>query len=1085
MTVKKPERPATPIELAPVQPQIIKETSELETRVTGIFKAPAPPTAEEIEKNHKIVRENVTKKPAIAKTAFLFLLQHENAAAIAELVKSIPANRQGDFFIMVQRQIFENCDRNAYQQFLASLTNFKDITDILQEQIKQAQFEDDFEMLGQVLACVKDYDKTFLVGELNDPNKDHNQIKNGMISFVKAWLEDPQADVKDLEFLNRIKDTNTIKDIFKKAFFKIWPPSIQCATNLRDLFQALYTNPQMQQVTQAAMQEIVFERFLNDIDKLMGVNQIDEKTLTGIVNNRLQTNFTEEQLKRMKKKVDATNIQSLRYFFDQYIPGSDPRPAYERALLLNKIETTPPEQLTFELVKKWLDNNSFSTGHVQFLLQKIQKSNLSDFRFLEVQYRSQCPFGKENIGILQAVVKQLVEINVWIQNVQKRPLSLDDVLQFSTMPASWNQIDLFLQVLRASRDPVLGQIYQQYIGELQKDPNPYLALLRACAPHASMKAVLTTQDLSFRDVMNCLSFPWDERGTQVVWERMKASDNVLIQKAVSYINVPQPNQQQLLASLNFVKSCRFSDEIEALRHITRKVQLTDIERILRLEKLYNYTLRNIEVAQLSSLIPKQDSPISSLSGKNTRDDFIAAFLEAREQHNKHINARLQNEEPLTALETTLLVAMGPNEDQVKKILEKTLMPNLEKRFLQIQTATSREFESRTMSPRRILEIALYIEQEKDKADIKNNIFRMCQTGLARTFQTSGEHVFILAKKHLSVLKGEGTFKKVTAAAGIPLNDYVKTIKAARVFTKINLSRQEIINTQNEMTMTERLGKKPGFLKFYTWRPYYFGFRNLPPFLRVSAVMERVENNLAQKIATFSDKQRVQYSENIIAKIASQHAEGLYFGDFKLENCVEQETASGLEATPIDFGSTCELQKKQGEPGKFDPPDNELYQIGLYVTPGGSPPWFFGLIQYKGDPLKVESYVVARELWRLFYNEYAPLALEMAQVYPLHKNKVQQLRTRTIELGTFEDWQRMLAQKRTQWTAAIQTAIENKKNTDPDLQNLTDKTLNNPMLTSIQRMKLIMLEMMNPDVNKQMTVMDAQKLLQQMKESAHS
>jgi serine/threonine protein kinase len=615
-----------------------------------------------------------------------------------------------------------------------------------------------------------------------------------------------------------------------------------------------------------------------------------------------------------------------------------------------------------------------------------------------------------------------------------------------------------LSSMKQSKDPIVQKICK----DLPQDLSNYR--IENFSSLVS-RTLLNGSHFSVRDLKQYLNFfpaPLDQEAAIKKMEKM----NPLIQQ-IDVLRKENPGMP-IFQVIDQVLERKFQDTMDSLcEQITsaKKVgilRFSDIERLVRMEKRFGLEWSDKEIQELVEKIPAQcqDPLVAMLIGKKTRSEFMETYKKAAAKQTEEIDKILANKE-LSLEQIQLAIGMGPNESQVNKILRQSEknMPQLLARYGQIERATETDFEKTAPSKRRLLEVALYIEQKKDKFQEISAVFTRRMTGLAFTIQTAaiGEEtgIFLIARKKLSTLTGVGSLKAARAAALVFLNNpqQDQTVEPmVRIFTKPQeMTEEELTKMEEEVQIALQYQGMKGFPLVFGPIVYEFNPSGNFPIWRLAFMT--VRRDCVEKVfKTLPKDASAGLCDDLVSAIATLHRDGRIHGDAKLDNylCATIDGKTHLELT--DFGQTEMIEKReapQGTPNAknelFKTPTKGNYGLGIYGTFRG-PPWFAGKKDYHGNPFLVESFAVGMDMWRMFYREPAPASADMSPVL--------------ARIADGDDPATFASLKvREAWCKTIKEAIA-KKRESGELAGLTWETAKTRS-PEIQ-LKFLMLELVEPD-----------------------
>ena len=307
----------------------------------------------------------------------------------------------------------------------------------------------------------------------------------------------------------------------------------------------------------------------------------------------------------------------------------------------------------------------------------------------------------------------------------------------------------------------------------------------------------------------------------------------------------------------------------------------------------------------------------------------------------------------------------------------TIFSRITDRYIAIQAMiATKKFEkiddNRSLSEMDVFKIAWYIETQFTTDITTNAIYKMKQTQLPRTLQYAAQNatVYLFAKHTLSQLKSSGSNKKTVAALTCPLADPSYCSHATRLFTRLNIMRQTLLNTSIEFQISQMfwLRNKNYFLQPYTLARYLVHQQN-----RISMVYERGEGDLMILLTTkdlsLTIDKKIKLATDIINSISVIHNAKYFHGDTKLENILFNiDNKNNFCAKMIDFDATSRVD----EAGRLETP-RSIFRSGYAGTYCNTAPELFRKTNFTGDFFKVEMFSIGTILLKLDQPE--PLSWE--------------------------------------------------------------------------------------------------------------
>jgi serine/threonine protein kinase len=482
-----------------------------------------------------------------------------------------------------------------------------------------------------------------------------------------------------------------------------------------------------------------------------------------------------------------------------------------------------------------------------------------------------------------------------------------------------------------------------------------------------------------------------------------------------------------------------------LGELKRKVAdftLGSVERFLHRERIYKHTGDVRTFGRLKALIDASGrAELAPLKKVKTHKALVKAMAAARQAGYHEIDTMLVPKH-LSSDDLDKILKIGPSDQQVDKILGK-IDQHVADRYRQLVQATQLGFEEEAPAARDLLAIANYVEHHIRDAQKVDRVFRQRETGLTRTLQLSKEGKLFVIAGEKSKLHGGGSFKKIASAVGIALDNYVDTFKGARSYTRASeVSPQTLRETREEMKIATELGREEGFVRCHTYCEYTFG--GVP---RISMVAEAYEGTVEAKLKKEQKKltigAKIGLAQTIVNGIAYLHKTGRIQGDLKLDN-VLWRVGKDRPFALIDFGFVRKVVPTKS--GEFQTLDCGHYDRGYYGSIYYTSPELWGVKDFSGDPMKVESFAVGYVLWQAFYGA-PPWQEEISNAYDKNESVTQERREALQE--------------------TIRTAINAKRKSEKfGTRKFED------LKTDTERMKWIMLELLNQDPKTRLTAIQA-------------
>lgn len=353
------------------------------------------------------------------------------------------------------------------------------------------------------------------------------------------------------------------------------------------------------------------------------------------------------------------------------------------------------------------------------------------------------------------------------------------------------------------------------------------------------------------------------------------------------------------------------------------------------------------------------------------------------------------------------------------------------RFQHVKKAVSQEFETTIMTDYDILHHAFFIELELPKMTLATDgVLRRRDTGLSRTLQydTKSHTVYILARHKISKLQGEGTFKKVVAAAGVPLKSITETVQAARVFTKvIQADRQDYANTKREIAIAQDLG----FGNIRAVCEHSYTNKSKKESLRISMIYDRTKGDVYEVVVTKHDSVSIdrKYSimQEVVDELSIMHGKGYFHRDMKAANIL-----IGQKAIITDFG----LSRKLGEEDK-----TSSYGY-FYGTPAYTAPEFLGIRNFQGNHFAVDTFATGIAMYEMRFGHLPSWSLL------IHSHALNILKMNENDLQECQ----------------FKVKKEIRKEVEEKVEPLLKKLLCGKALTAEEKYDLVMYQMLRLDPN---------------------
>ncbi|MDB6081299.1 MAG: hypothetical protein JWO53_571 [Chlamydiia bacterium] len=355
-------------------------------------------------------------------------------------------------------------------------------------------------------------------------------------------------------------------------------------------------------------------------------------------------------------------------------------------------------------------------------------------------------------------------------------------------------------------------------------------------------------------------------------------------------------------------------------------------------------------------------------------DLLAAVNDALKQ-NQPLSSRVQNilqNDPANRYKEFLQTITIPSlSDRQIKVLIKNMeeLTSWNVIALKYSHLLNHQLETTDLTQQRALKTAFYIQSQFNKEQALNRqqfVLTPKKTKLPQTLQYNHEQdtLYVCARSKHSYFKSNGTFKSITAAAAIALNDPIKLPEPViRAITKRDSCRESLRLAQHEIEIYRELRGAPGILQLRTAHK----FVSQGGLERISMIFDKCDGDLSidwENPRLFSFDQKLSIMKGLLQGLHSCHSRGIIHGDLKLANMLYKQTNSTTQAVLADFGYA--FNPKKGEKA------HHLYEKGLYGFIWATSPEVYGnqFVDKSPHGYKLtEIWAMGFCLYALFYNKY--------------------------------------------------------------------------------------------------------------------
>jgi serine/threonine protein kinase len=307
-----------------------------------------------------------------------------------------------------------------------------------------------------------------------------------------------------------------------------------------------------------------------------------------------------------------------------------------------------------------------------------------------------------------------------------------------------------------------------------------------------------------------------------------------------------------------------------------------------------------------------------------------------------------------------------------------LYERIRNRFTQIQKTA---FEQKPLSKKELINIALFIETNISKTqDVAERFFSMKATKLARNIQYNPQlqEVFLLSKHSCSLIQKEGSFKRLSTALRLPLNDTTSVpILGAHLETKTEESidhphaiNHELGIARNEAVICRHLKPIPLVSQILSACEYTEEVRIQKKKVRLPKMSfvfefegEQLLSFVSQPKSTLSFQDKLSIARDLTHALRLLHEQHLIHGDLKLQNVLCQKISDAFQVRLCDFGAAFTWKQGARFPG--------LFNVGYYGTVAATAPELFGKRYFDGDPAKVDAWGLGCMLYQLYFQKKLP------------------------------------------------------------------------------------------------------------------